>query len=199
MKSINGKDALLLKIKQQLRNSAEVKERLASDYTDIIWQASEVLVKAIHNGSKILFCGNGGSAADAQHLVAELVSRLQLERKAIPALALNVNTSTVSAIANDQDYSAVFVRQVEALGRKGDVLVGISTSGNSENVIKAVRYAKAHKLTTLVLTGGDGGKLAKLADFSIIIPSSNVQRIQEAHITVGHILCDILEQSVLKP
>ncbi len=197
MNVITGKDALLLDIKQQLRESAEVKEMLASDYTDIIWQGSEILVNAIRNGSQILFCGNGGSAADAQHLVAELVSRLRFERRAIPAMALTVNTSILTAIANDYDHSSVFVRQLEAFAHKGDVLVGISTSGNSENVIKALQYAKDHKITTIALTGGSGGKMAELADFSIIVPSENVQRIQEAHITIGHILCDILEQSVI--
>jgi len=197
MNVITGKDALLLDIKQQLRESAEVKEMLASDYTDIIWQGSEILVNAIRNGSQILFCGNGGSAADAQHLVAELVSRLRFERRAIPAMALTVNTSILTAIANDYDHSSVFIRQLEAFAHKGDVLVGISTSGNSENVIKALQYAKDHKITTIALTGGSGGKMAELADFSIIVPSENVQRIQEAHITIGHILCDILEQSVI--
>jgi D-sedoheptulose 7-phosphate isomerase len=197
MDNNTSKVALLSDIKRQLQDSAAVKERLASDYSEKIWQVSQLLVDTIRKGAKILFCGNGGSAADAQHLVAELVARLCRERQAIPALALTVNTSTLSAIANDDDYSAVFVRQLEAFGKKGDVLVGISTSGNSENVLKACEYAGRNAITTLALTGGDGGKLAQLADYCITVPSDDVQRIQEAHITIGHILCDILEQSVI--
>jgi D-sedoheptulose 7-phosphate isomerase len=197
MDNNTSKVALLSDIKRQLQDSAAVKERLASDYSEKIWQVSQLLVDTIRKGAKILFCGNGGSAADAQHLVAELVARLCRERQAIPALALTVNTSTLSAIANDDDYSAVFVRQLEAFGKKGDVLVGISTSGNSENVLKACEYAGRNAITTLALTGGDGGKLARLADYCITVPSDDVQRIQEAHITIGHILCDILEQSVI--
>ena len=184
-------------IQRQLAESAEVKRRLAAKNLDGIQKAAELLLKAVHNDAKILLCGNGGSAADAQHLAAELVARLRYERRAVAALALTTNTSTLSALSNDYDFSRVFVRQIEAFGKKGDILIGISTSGISENVVKAVEYAKSLGLTTIVLTGSSGGKLAKLADLTIAVPADNVQRVQEAHITIGHIWCDLIEQSLV--
>lgn len=180
----------------QLEDSASVKRKMMVSCVDSILSAAELMIETIKSGAKILLCGNGGSAADSQHLAAELVSKLKLERSAIPAIALTTNTSTLTAIANDYDFSQVFVRQMEAFGRKNDLLIGISTSGNSEDVLKAVDYAHKNGLRTIVMTGGDGGDLAGKADVDIIVPSEDVQRIQEAHITVGHILCDILEQSI---
>lgn len=184
-------------IQRQLAESAEVKRRLAVKNLDGIQKAAELLLKAVQNDAKILLCGNGGSAADAQHMAAELVARLRYERRAVAALALTTNTSTLSALSNDYDFSQVFVRQIEAFGKKGDILIGISTSGTSENVVKAVKYAKSLGLTTIVLTGSSGGKLAKLADLTIAVPADNVQRVQEAHITIGHIWCDLIEQSLI--
>ena len=184
-------------IRQQLLESAKIKELLAAEHVDLIQKAADILVAAVHKGSRILLCGNGGSAADAQHIATELVSRLRFERKAIPAIALTTNTSTITAIANDYDFAAVFVRQVEAFGRPGDVLIGISTSGNSKNVIQALEFAGKNGIQTIALTGGTGGTLTDLADVSIVVPSKSVMRIQEAHITIGHILCDIVEQSVI--
>jgi D-sedoheptulose 7-phosphate isomerase len=184
-------------IQQQLTESAEVKRRLAAKNLDGIQKAAELLLKAVQSDAKILLCGNGGSAADAQHMAAELVARLRYERRAVAALALTTNTSTLSALSNDYDFSQVFVRQIEAFGKKGDILIGISTSGTSENVVKAVKYAKSLGLTTIVLTGSSGGKLAKLADLTIAVPADNVQRVQEAHITIGHIWCDLIEQSLI--
>lgn len=193
---ISGK-IIQSEIRQQLTESAEVKILMASGYSKPVQEAVELLLSAVHAGSRILLCGNGGSAADAQHIAAELVSRLRAERKALPALALTTNTSTFSAIANDYDFSKVFVRQVEAFGSPGDVLIGISTSGNSENVVNAIQYAKENGLKTIGLTGSSGGKLSGLADVAVIVPSDSVQRIQEVHITIGHIWCDIIEQSIL--
>ncbi len=184
-------------IRQQLLESAKIKELLAAERVDSIQKAADILIAAVHKGSRILLCGNGGSAADAQHIATELVSRLRFERKAIPAIALTTNTSTITAIANDYDFAAVFVRQVEAFGRPGDVLIGISTSGNSKNVIKALEFAGKNGIQTIALTGGTGGALADFADVSIVVPSKSVMRIQESHITIGHILCDIVEQSVI--
>lgn len=184
-------------IQQQLTESAEVKQRMAAKNLDSIQKAAELLLKAVRNDARILLCGNGGSAADAQHIAAELVVRLRYERRAVAALALTTNTSTLSALANDYDFSQVFVRQIEAFGKEGDILIGISTSGNSENVIKAIEYARSAGLKTIVLTGSSGGNLAKLADLVVTVPSANVQRIQEAHITIGHIWCDLIEQSLI--
>jgi len=184
-------------IQRQLAESAEVKRRLAAKNLDGIQKAAELLLEAVRNDAKILLCGNGGSAADAQHIAAELVARLRCERRAVAALALTTNTSTLSALSNDYDFSSVFVRQIEAFGKKGDILIGISTSGISENVVKAVKYAKSLGLITIVLTGSSGGKLAKFADLTIAVPADNVQRVQEAHITIGHIWCDLIEQSLI--
>jgi len=180
----------------QLEESASVKRELAVSGVDSIVSAAELMIKTIKSGAKILLCGNGGSAADSQHIAAELISKLKLERAAVPAVALTTNTSTLTAIANDYDFSQVFVRQLEAFGSRNDLLIGISTSGNSENVLKAVDYAREKGLKTIVMTGGTGGKLAAKADVDIIVPSENIQRIQESHITIGHILCDLLEQSI---
>ena len=180
----------------QLEDSASVKRKMMVSCVDSIVSAAKLMIGTIKSGAKILLCGNGGSAADSQHLAAELVSKLKLERSAIPAIALTTNTSTLTAVANDYDFSQIFVRQLEAFGKRNDLLIGISTSGNSEDVLKAVDYAHKNGLRTIVMTGGNGGDLAGKGDVDIIVPSEDVQRIQEAHITVGHILCDILEQSI---
>ena len=196
MSPIISRDSIQSEIKQQLLESARVKEELVADCSDHITDAAVLLITAVAQGARILLCGNGGSAADAQHIAAELVARLKKERIAIPALALTTNTSTLTALANDYDYIKIFVRQVEAFGSSGDILIGISTSGNSKNVIKAMNYAAENGLKTVALTGGSGGKMAQIADVGIIVPSDSVQRIQESHIAIGHILCDLLEQSV---
>lgn len=180
----------------QLEESASVKNRMAVQLSDVIMNAVTLTIDTLENGGKILFCGNGGSAADSQHLTAEFVCRLKRERRAIPAISLTTDTSILTAVANDCDFSQIFMRQVEAYGRKDDLLFGISTSGNSANVVKAVEYAKSVGMRTIALTGEDGGKLAELVDIAICVPSKNTQRIQEAHITIGHILCDLVEQSI---
>ncbi len=183
-------------ITEQLNESASVKLQVAQACKTEIAAAAQLLIDCVVQNGKILLCGNGGSAADAQHLATELVSRLRLERKAIPALALNTNTSTLTAVSNDYDFAEIFARQVEAFGRAGDVLIGISTSGNSRNVIRALEVAGGQAMACIAFTGGDGGKMADMADIAIVVPTHEVQRIQEAHITIGHIICDLVEQSL---
>jgi len=185
---------------EQLLESADVKKQLADKYIDSIAEAAEICVHTIKNGGKIMLCGNGGSAADSQHLATELVVRLsgEFDRQALPAIALTTDTSTLTACANDFGFDQVFSRQVEALGKPGDVLIAISTSGNSPNVIKAVETAKRQRIHTIGFAGKNIGRLSKLADMNITVPSDNVQRIQEAHITIGHIIISLIEQEIFK-
>jgi D-sedoheptulose 7-phosphate isomerase len=185
---------------EQLLESADVKKQLADKYVDDIAKAADICVKAIKNGGKIMLCGNGGSAADSQHLATELVVRLsgEFNRQALPAIALTTDTSTLTACANDFGFDQVFSRQVEALGKSGDILIAISTSGNSANVIKAVETAKRQDMHTIGFAGKNKGRLSELADMTIAVPSDNVQRIQEAHITVGHIIISLIEREIFK-
>lgn len=157
---------------------------------------AERLVEAMARGNKVMFFGNGGSAADAQHLAAEFVGRFLVDRRPLPALALNVNTSCLTAIGNDYSYDLVFARQVQALGQKGDVVIGISTSGNSPSVIEGIRTARTLGLLTVGLTGRSGGKLKSEPEICICVPSSETPRIQEAHILVGHVLCALVEEAL---
>ncbi len=180
----------------QLKESARVKLAVADSLADVIAGAAKAIAEAFRAGGKLLIIGNGGSAADAQHMAAELVSRFKLERKALPALALTTDTSILSAIGNDSGFEFVFSRQVEALANHpSDILLAISTSGNSRNVLKAVTAAKRRKLQTVCLTG-QGGALRTMVDFAIAVPSKDTQRIQEAHGTIGHILCGLVEQEL---
>lgn len=183
-------------IRSQLLKSAEVKQLMSEACTESILLAAETVAQSLRVGGKLMMCGNGGSAADAQHIAAELIGRLSPDRvrPALPAIALTTDTSCLTATANDYGYEYVFQRQVEALGHERDVLIGISTSGNSESVLRAVMTAKERGIITVGLIGGDGGKLLKVADLPIVVPSSDVQRIQEGHITIGHIICDLVEQ-----
>ncbi|MDD3419453.1 MAG: D-sedoheptulose 7-phosphate isomerase [Candidatus Gastranaerophilales bacterium] len=151
---------------------------------------------ALKNGKKILFCGNGGSAADAQHLTAEFTGRFYLERQPLPAICLNTNVSAITAIANDYSFDDVFSRQTKALGQQGDILFGITTSGNSQNIINAFEYAKTQNITTIALTGETGGKIKDYCDILINVPSKDTPRIQEAHITIGHIICELTEKEL---
>jgi D-sedoheptulose 7-phosphate isomerase len=162
--------------------------------TDAIIEAAYSMSQALRKGNKILVMGNGGSAADAQHLAAELVGRFLRERKALPAIALTTDTSILTAVGNDYGYETVFARQVDALAKQGDVVVGISTSGNSANVLKALDRAKEIGCLTIGLSGGDGGKISTSADLSLVVASPATPRIQEGHILVIHILCDLVEQ-----
>jgi D-sedoheptulose 7-phosphate isomerase len=155
-------------------------------------------VKALRGGCKVLFFGNGGSAADAQHLAAEFTGRYLKERRALPALALHANSSAVTAIGNDYGFDLVFARQIEALGKDGDVAVGISTSGNSSNVLRALEVAKSKSIYTVALTGASGGRMKDVADCTICIPSQETPRIQECHILTGHIICEIAEDLMIE-
>jgi len=162
----------------------------------MIASAASAVLAALQSGGKILLCGNGGSAADAQHIAAELMGRFKKERRALAAIALTTDTSALTAIANDYDFSDVFARQVEGLGRAGDVLVAISTSGNSDNIIKAVKAAKARGLAVIAMTGEGGGALALLGDHALKVPSGETSHIQEMHIAVGHMMCALVESGL---
>ena len=181
-----------------LTESSETKLKIKQECLKDILSAIELLVEAFRNGNKLLLCGNGGSAADCQHIAAELVIRLshKINRPALPAIALTTDTSNLTAGGNDIGFENVFARSVEGLGQKGDILITISTSGNSPNLIKAVEMAKSKVIKTIGFLGGSGGKLKSLVDLPIIIPSSNVQRIQEGHITVAHIICELVEEEL---
>lgn len=179
---------------KELNESAGIKTRLGSESAGIIVEIAELLVSALERGRKVLFCGNGGSAADAQHLAAELLGKFKLHRKALPSIALNVNTSALTAIANDYEYDKVFERLVEALGMEGDVLIGISTSGTSKNVVRAMDMARSKGISTVAFVGSLPGTVGASADICLCVPSKDTPRIQEAHITVGHIVCGLVEQ-----
>ncbi len=161
-------------------------------------RAGEVLVRCLRGDGKILLFGNGGSAADAQHIAAELSGRFQVERAGLPAIALTTDTSALTAIANDYGYDLVFARQVEALGRRGDVAVGISTSGRSRNVLAGLRAARDRGLTTVGLLGRDGGTIREACDHPLVVPGEKTARIQEVHILVGHVLCEIVERALFR-
>jgi len=184
-------------------NNANVFSTAIADHLMVVRQLEgqlselEVIARAmtetLHAGGKILWCGNGGSAGDSQHLAAELVGRFCRERHGLASLALTTDSSTITSIANDYGYEAIFMRQVDALGVKGDLLVGISTSGNSGNVLCALEMARSRGMVTVAFTGAGGGRMAKLADFTFAVPSKETARIQEAHILAGHMLCDWIE------
>jgi D-sedoheptulose 7-phosphate isomerase len=184
-------------IRNNIERSIEVHGRLIGECLPALTAASDALVSAYRAGRKALFFGNGGSAADAQHLAAEFVGRYLRERGPLPALALNANSSAVTAISNDYGYEQVFARQLQALAGPGDVAVGITTSGNSPSVIQALMCARRLGLFTIALTGRSGGQLHGLVDVLIAVPSQETPRIQECHILVGHALCDAVEQAVL--
>ena len=185
-------------IKQEIQESINVKQSLLRDEQLItsVRQAAEAMIKSLKNGGKIITCGNGGSASDALHIAGELLGRFQKERKAYAAVSLNSDVATMTAIANDYGYENVFARQVQGLMLPEDVLFGISTSGNSENVIRAFEQAKKSKGMTILLAGRDGGKLKDLADISIVVPGDTTAHIQEAHICIYHVLCELIEQEL---
>ena len=185
-------------IKEQILTSAEVKKEMVKSCVSDIEKAAVIMINCIKKGGKILWCGNGGSAADAQHLATELMGGMSShDRKPIPSIALTTDSSFLTAWANDTDFDSIFSRQVQGIGLKDDVLVGISTSGNSLNVINAVKQAKYKGLKSIVLTGRSGGRLAGQADVTIHVPSTDTQRIQEAHIMTGQILCGLVESSFM--
>jgi len=182
------------RVKNLLNISADLKKIVAETLSSEILDAAQKIQGRLEAGGKLLLMGNGGSAGDAQHIAAELVGRFKKERKAIPALALTVDTSSLTALGNDYGFNTIFERQVEALANKNDTVIGISTSGNSENVVRAVNKANSIGAFTIGLLGNDGGKLKDAVNLPIIIPSNDTARIQEVHITIGHIICEIIEE-----
>lgn len=185
-------------ITSQIADSAATKQKiLESDaLLETIERVARACVQVYRSGRKTLLAGNGGSAADAQHIAAELVGRYGFDRPSLPSLALTTDTSNLTAIGNDYGYERVFSRQLEGMAQEGDLFIGISTSGNSPNVINAFESAKAKGVKTVALVGRDGGKMAAMADFAIVVPSNATPRIQESHILIGHILCDIIEKEL---
>jgi len=189
------------KIRNIVKASVAVKQELLNDdkLIETVETVSNLMVKAFQDGNKVLFCGNGGSAADAQHLAAELSGRFYIDRDALPSEALHVNTSYLTAVANDYSYDLIYSRLVKGIGKMGDVLVGISTSGNSKNILNAFEQAKKLGMITVALTGATGGKMKEGADYLINVPSTDTPRIQESHILVGHIICQLVEEKYFSP
>lgn len=200
MSDINRLDRDTDLVLDRVRRSIDVKTLLLADptYCQLVAKAATEIVIALRRGGKVLFFGNGGSAADAQHLAAEFTGRYLREREALPALALNANSSSLTAIGNDYGFDVVFARQLEALGREGDVAVGISTSGNSLNVVRGLEVAKSKSVYSVAFTGASGGMMKKIADCTICIPSDETPRIQECHILTGHIICEIAELAFIE-
>ena len=184
------------KIKQIIQASIDVKKLVLEDdkLMQTVGDCVNLIVTAFQNGNKVLFCGNGGSAADAQHLAAEFSGRFYTDRDALPSEALHCNSSYLTAVANDYSYDVIYSRLIKGIGNKGDVLVGLSTSGNSKNIINAFEVAKEKGMTTIAFTGSTGGGLKKLSDHLINVPSDDTPRIQECHITLGHIICQMVEE-----
>ena len=178
------------------RESIEIKRAFFDSNTDSVARAAELLIASIKAGGKVLIFGNGGSAADAQHIAAELVNRLNYDRPPIAAIALTTDTSILTSVGNDSTFDDLFERQLRALGRQGDVALAISTSGNSPNVLRAVDAARELGIATVAFAGRDGGKLARVANISLVVNAQSTQRIQETHITIGHILCELVEDAL---
>jgi D-sedoheptulose 7-phosphate isomerase len=177
--------------------SARVKEQFAREHADRIAHVAKLMADAFRNGYKVLLFGNGGSATDAAHIAAEFVGRYKRDRMPLPAIALATDIAAITCIANDYGYDELFARQVRAHGRKGDIAVAISTSGNSPNVLKGAEAARDGGLTTIAWTGANGGKLARLVEHPFVVPSTVTSRIQESHITLGHVLCELVEEQLL--
>ena len=184
------------KIQTIISESIAVKDKVLHDDTllETVRTVTDLVVSALQKGGRLYFCGNGGSAADAQHLAAEFSGRFYIDREALPAEALHCNTSYLTAVANDYSYDVIYARLVRGIMHEGDLLVGLSTSGNSENIVKAFEAAREKKVTTIGFTGEGGGKMAPLTDYLIAIPSKNTPRIQEAHMLLGHIICQLVEE-----
>lgn len=182
------------KILQAFGDSAEIKQRFAQDHADRILQVATLMEQAFRQGHKVVLFGNGGSATDASHIAAEFVGRYQQDRRALPALALSTDMATLTSIANDYTFDEIFARQIRAHGHKGDMAIGISTSGNSPNVLKGVEAAQELGMTTIGWTGAKGTSLAAKVEYSFVVPSTVTARIQECHITLGHVLCEFVEE-----
>ena len=186
------KDAII----KAFDESAQIKVKFARENADKIIEVVQLIAQAFREGKKVILFGNGGSAMDASHIAAEFVNRFLMERPPLPALALNTDTAVLTSISNDYDYSQIFSKQLAALGHEGDVVIGISTSGNSPNVIKAIDVAKKNGMRTVILTGGTGGKLANVADITFIVNTKQTPRIQETHITLGHTICQMVDEEL---
>jgi len=184
------------RIKDILLESIQVKEEILRNQIDSILQIAVLMIDCLKKDGKVIVFGNGGSAGDSQHIAAELVGRFKKDRSALAGIALTTNTSILTSLANDYGYDVVFARQVEALGKKNDVVLGISTSGKAKNVALGIKQAKKMGIKTVALSGGDGGEVVKLADVSLLVPSKVTARIQEAHITIAHIICEMIEQEL---
>lgn len=184
------------KIKDIIQASIDVKQQILQNGSLLktIEDCVSVIVKAFKEDKKVLFCGNGGSAADAQHLAAEFSGRFYTDRDALPAEALHCNTSYITAVANDYSYDVIYARMVKGIGRPGDILIGLSTSGNSKNIVAAFEAAKAKQMITIGFTGDSGGKMKAISDHLLNVPSGDTPRIQESHITLGHIICQMVEE-----
>jgi len=185
-------------IKNQIQDSLQTKQNIYEneDLLNKILEVSQKCVELYRGDKKTILAGNGGSAADAQHIAAELVGRYGFDRPSLPSLALTTDTSALTAIGNDYGYDAVFSRQLEGIGQAGDIFIGISTSGNSKNLIKAFEVAKNKSILCVALVGKDGGEMAAMADIALVVPSDCTPRIQESHILIGHIICDIIEKEI---
>jgi D-sedoheptulose 7-phosphate isomerase len=182
------------KILKVFEESIEVKKKFAEENVDTIIEVAKVIADAFNKGKKLILFGNGGSATDASHIAAEFINRFQKERPSLPAISLNTDMAVITAIANDYDFSEIFSKQLKSLSDEGDVVIGISTSGNSPNVLKAIDVARKKKLITIAFTGIKGDKFASKATYAFIVPSDKTPRIQETHITLGHILCRMVEE-----
>ena len=182
------------KIQKEFKESIAVKEAFAEGHLDMIAEVARAVAATFNDGNKILLFGNGGSSTDASHIAAEFVNRFKRERPGLPAIALNTDMAVITSIANDYDFSDIFARQVKALGVEGDMVFAISTSGNSPNVVKALDAAKKKKIKTVLLTGSKGEKLAAKTTYAFVVPSDNTARVQETHITLGHVLCLMVEE-----
>lgn len=184
-------------VRDRLIEGARAHERMAAERAEVVAEVAARIVASIAAGGTVLICGNGGSAAESQHIAAEFTGRFLVNRRPLPALALTTDTSALTAIGNDYGFDLVFARQVEALGRRGDVLIGISTSGASANVIAAVEAARARGIVTVAVTGGDGGALGRLADVHVNVPLASTPRVQEVQLSVLHVICELVEQACI--
>lgn len=185
-------------VKDIIKESIKVKEAVSNTMAKDIRTVADMIAASLKKGGKLILFGNGGSAADAQHIAAELIGRFKLERQALAAVSLTTNTSIITSIANDYGYEEIFSRQLEGLASDNDIVIGISTSGNARNVITGLLEARKMGIKTVALTGSGGGELAAISDIALIAPSDNTPRIQEAHITIGHILCELVEEKLFR-
>ncbi|MGE5893111.1 MAG: SIS domain-containing protein [bacterium] len=185
---------MIEKIKNAVNECIQIKKQFFDEHSDLVIEVSRTIADAFKNGNKVLLFGNGGSSTDASHLAAEFVNRFKKERPSLPAIALNTDMAVITSIANDYDFSDIFAKQLKSLANEGDVVIALSTSGNSPNILKAMDTAKKKKLITIALTGLKGKKFAAKAQYAFIVPSEDTPRVQESHITLGHIICEIVEE-----